>query len=252
MQPGTKQTVWERLWQRKVPFLIVFYTVFTVTYGLLYLLDFYPEPIEEVLPISETAENVALASDDVQAEANSAQPTEQTEQIEAVAKSVETPTYTAPSAAVIPVSLVIDRLDRTIVVNNPQSRAISDLDHALLSGAVRHPDSADFSEPGNMLILGHSSYLPKVINKNFQAFNGIQTLEWGDTVRVYSNETEYVYRVDRVYEAKASEVVVPNSRGEAKLTLATCNSFGTKDDRYIVEATLIKKVALETPAATGT
>jgi sortase (surface protein transpeptidase) len=37
----------------------------------------------------------------------------------------------------------------------------------------------------------------------------------------------------------ASEAVVGPTPGKAKLTLATCNSFGSKDDRFIVEASLI-------------
>ncbi|MEZ4200358.1 MAG: hypothetical protein R3B69_02055 [Candidatus Paceibacterota bacterium] len=56
----------------------------------------------------------------------------------------------------------ISALGRTVPVLNPASRSVAVLDEALLSGVVRHPDSADFSEPGNILILGHSSYLPNV------------------------------------------------------------------------------------------
>jgi LPXTG-site transpeptidase (sortase) family protein len=91
-----------------------------------------------------------------------------------------------------------------------------------------------------MFILAHSSYLPTVFNKNFQAFNGIQDLVWGDTIRVRSVDAEYIYSVQKVYQAKASEVAVPATPGKAQLTLATCNSFGSKDDRFVVEATLIE------------
>jgi LPXTG-site transpeptidase (sortase) family protein len=132
-----------------------------------------------------------------------------------------------------------------VSVLNPTSRSIAELDNALLKGVVRHPDSADLNEQnGNMLILGHSSYLKNVFNKNYQAFNGIQNLKWGDTITLRSRDYEYIYRVDRVYEAKASTVTIPTKSAGQKLTLATCDTFGAKEDRFIVESTLVSKKAL--------
>lgn len=189
-----------------------------ITYGILFAIDFIPEPIEVTPEVqSSTAVQVENA------------------QVAMIAPVVQ---------ASKPVKIIFDTLDKEVVVLNPASRDIPALDEALLSGAVRHPDSADFTEPGNIFILAHSSYLPNVLNKNFQAFNGIQKLTWGDTIRIQSADTEYVYRVDKVYEAKASEVFVPETPGEAKLTLATCNSFGSKDDRYMVEAVLVGQYQL--------
>jgi LPXTG-site transpeptidase (sortase) family protein len=157
--------------------------------------------------------------------------------------TIEESTDTAtPAPAVVtdalPLTLAIDALDREVTVLNPESSAIADLDAALLSGVVRHPDSATFADTGNMFILGHSSYLPTVRNKNYQAFNGLQNLKAGDVVRLRSASVEYLYTVEKVYKAKAQDVEVPLSGSEARLTLATCNSFGSKDDRYIVEAVL--------------
>ena len=201
---------------RKVPFVLVFFFVVLATYAVLFGIDFIPEPV--------------------------AAPKTTTEQ----SKEVEKPTVQAPVAAVkkeiapVPLKIKFDSLNNKVVtVSNPTSRVVADLDTALLAGAVRHPDSADFAHPGNIFILGHSSYLPTVFNKNFQAFNGIQNLVWGDTIRLYSADTEYIYRVQKVYKAKASDVVVPQTPGKAQLTLATCNSFATKNDRFIVEAALI-------------
>ena len=157
------------------------------------------------------------------------------------------PVHVTGSAIVVdpfPVSITFDSLDKTIAVLNPESRSVAALDTALLSGVVRHPDSADFERTGTIFLLGHSSYLPNVINKNFQAFNGIQKLGWGDVIRLRSGDTEYVYHVDRTYEVKASDAEVEIEAGVAKLTLATCNSFGSKDDRFVVEATLVSKTAI--------
>ena len=95
-----------------------------------------------------------------------------------------------------------------------------------------------------MFILGHSSYLPTVHNRNFQALNGIQNLKWGDTIKLRSKDTEYTYKVEKTYKVKASGFTVPVAGKGKTLTLATCNSFGSTDDRYIVEATLVATKAL--------
>lgn len=152
-----------------------------------------------------------------------------------------------PSAAADPYPrrLIIDALGTDISIQNPESRAIADLDAALLQGAVRHPDSADFAAEGNIFLFGHSSHLPAVRNKNFQAFNGIETLVSGDIIRVESADREYRYRVRTVYQAKASKASVTLGDKEALLTLVTCNSFGSRDDRFIVEAEYIGVVPFE-------
>lgn len=216
-------TLYEQISERWAPFLLVFFFIVLVSYAVLYALDFIPEPIEE----DTTPVNTEVAEDETDSENEPTLP------------------YTGVTDAdPLPATITFDSLDKTLTVLNPTSRKVADLDNALLSGVVRHPDSADFETTGNIFILGHSSYLPNVFNKNFQAFNEIQKLTWGDTIRLRSTDTEYVYQVERVYKAKASEVSVPVSSGEAKLTLATCNSFGSKDDRFIVEASLISKKAL--------
>ena len=95
-----------------------------------------------------------------------------------------------------------------------------------------------------MFLFGHSSYLPHVLNKNFQAFNDIQKLVWGDIIRVQSSDTERQYRVSRVYKTAASEAEVSFEGEGTRLTLVTCNSFGTKDDRFVVEAELVETRSL--------
>lgn len=205
-------------------FLGVFFVVMVIGYGILYIIDFVPEtPQEEA--------NTEIVNED----------TSTTSELETALEFEES----IFSNETLPISITIDALNRTVSVLNPNSRNITDLDNALLKGVVRHPDSADFTDDkGNILILGHSSYLNTVLNKNFQAFNGIQNLTWGDTIRLRSNDTEYIYQVDRVYQDKASAITIPTKATTAKLTLATCNTFGAKEDRFIVEATLVSKKAL--------
>lgn len=220
--------LFERIWAKKVTFLAVFFFVFTVTYLVLVIVDFLPEPSAE----EESSEN-ATAVEEVLGSSTETVAAE-LEPAEVVAENVE---------PVFPVSISIDRLNKTVPVLNPTSRTIADLDAALLDGVVRHPDSATLSQEGNVFILGHSSYLPNVMNPNFQAFNGIQDLEWGDTIELTTNKEVYEYRVEKVYRARAQDVTVPIADTGNMLTLATCNSFGSADDRYIVEA---KRIGVET------
>ncbi len=204
----------ETIVHKKLLFLTVFFCIFTLSYVILVAIDFVPEPKTE-----EIVEEVKVVEEDKVAE-------------EVI---VETEVLEEPTA--LPQSIYIEKLDKTIPVLNPESRTIADLDTALLDGVVRHPDSALLNQDGNVFILGHSSYLPNVFNKNFQAFNGIQSLEWGDTIEITGEDGQVLtYRVEKVFQAKAEDVTVPIAGDEKKLTLATCNSFGSTDDRYIVEA----------------
>lgn len=125
-------------------------------------------------------------------------------------------------------------------VDNPNSTDVEVLDEALLSGAVRYPTSAKLGVSGNVVLFGHSSYLPIVQNQAFKAFNGIQNLKVGDEIIVYSDTKAYVYAVEEVGEADAEADAIPLSVAGQKLTLSTCDSFGAKTDRFIVIADLVE------------
>jgi len=233
------QHITDTILVNKVRFTATFFIVFIVLYTFLFIIDFLPEaPIDVAQPAAATELVESQVLDTV---------TSSPLNIETVAQEIEEEELveevtTAPQvdiAANQPVSMYIEALDRTVTVLNPQGRSIAALDTALLGGVVRHPDSAMPNQDGNVFILGHSSYLPNVFNRNFQAFNGIENLRWGDTITLTSANTVYTYRVEKVYQAKASEVVVPINGTGKMLTLATCNSFGSTDDRHMVEATLV-------------
>jgi len=212
------------LWSHKLKFFLTFFVVFLVSYLVLVAIDFIPEPV------TDTDEEEVATDVEVVEEAPAA--------AEILPSTIEEPVS-------LPTAISIPRLEKVIPVLNPTSRSIADLDAALLNGVVRHPDSALVGQTGNVFILGHSSYLPNVLNRHFQAFNGIQTLEWGDTIEVVTDTGVYIYRVEKVYQAQASDLTVPIAVSEKKLTLATCNSFGSVDDRYIVEAVQVGVRALE-------
>ena len=219
---NTFEQIYINISRHKKAFFGVFFLVALVTYAILFALDFYPEP--------KTEEKKEIITD--------------TESLtQAISNEVmDLPELVSPaSLAPLPARIVIPKSDTDVSVLNPESLDMNDLDNALLDGVVRHPQSADFADEGNIFIFGHSSYLPTVFNKNFQAFNGVQDLIWGDEITLYSEAGDkYTYRVNRVYKVKASETIIDNARGKAKLTIVTCNSFGSKDDRYIVEAILLE------------
>lgn len=208
------ETVHE-LWSHKLKFFLVFFIVLVVSYMILVAIDFVPEaPAEEATTTLATEE----------------------EQLAAPIDTPIVPAVMEEQLVEFPTAIYIERLQKSVAVLNPVSRTIADLDAALLNGVVRHPDSALVGQTGNIFILGHSSYLPNVLNRNFQAFNGIEKLEWGDRIEITTDTNVYVYRVEKVYKARAQDLTVPISVSEKKLTLATCNSFGSIDDRFIVEA----------------
>lgn len=211
-QNAAQDGLFTRILERRTPFFLVFFAVFVLTYGFLVLIDFVPEAPEEDVPSATYADAEQRERD-------------------------ATPQLQAGNDP-YPSRIFIDALDREVAVLNPASRALADLDAALLEGVVRHPDSANLVDGGNVFLFGHSSSLPQVRNRNFQAFNGIQTLSWGDTIRVRSGDAEYTYRVTRVYQVRASEAEIMLDHSSSKLTLVTCNSFGSKDDRFVVEAEL--------------
>lgn len=203
----------------KILFLFTFFAIFTAFYAVLFVLDWLPEEKDVSTEIVSTS-TVSNATNKVEPE-----------DVDEV-------------KVAMPISLSIPSLDRNVTVLNPKTRDIVELDQELLKGVVRHPDSAMLGEDGNVLILGHSSYLPNVMNKNFQALNGIQKLKWGDIIEVESAGTKYTYRVEKVYQAKATGITIPTDVSGKRLTLVTCNSFGSKEDRFIVEAKLLSEKTL--------
>lgn len=138
----------------------------------------------------------------------------------------------------IPVRIVAKSIGLDKTVANPGSTEVETLDKALQGGTVRYPTSARLGEEGTVLIFGHSSYLPIVRNQNYKAFNGIQKLKAGETISVYSGTTEYRYAVTGVRLANTAEDVIELPATGKFLTLVTCDSFGTKSDRFVVTAEL--------------
>jgi LPXTG-site transpeptidase (sortase) family protein len=147
----------------------------------------------------------------------------------------------------LPIGIDIPSVGVKANVQNPSSTDIEDLDEALFKGAVRYPTSAKLGEEGNVLVFGHSSYLPIVHNQSFKAFNEISKLEEGAPIFIYSDGRRYTYAVESVEPANIENDAIPLAVDGAKLTLVTCNSFGDKTDRFIVTARLVNVTEGERP-----
>ncbi|QSH39415.1 sortase [Candidatus Kaiserbacteria bacterium] len=143
---------------------------------------------------------------------------------------------------VFPDRLVVPSLGIDLPISNPQTRDIQALDEELKTAAVRYPDSAKLGEQGgNVLLFGHSSRLPIVRNQLFKAFNDIEKLSEGNIIQAHSGTDVYSYRVSRVYQANATDDKIALDVEGHRLTLLTCDSFGAKSDRWVVEAEFLGK-----------
>lgn len=197
------------------PVTLVVHTaaVFALITLLLIVTDFVPEPVTDTEGPTIV---VATAS-------------------AALVPSERTPVPESP----VPVRIVIDDIDVDTPVTNPESTDVGVLDRALLTGAVRYPGSGALGTRANVLVFGHSSYLPIVHNKAYQAFNEIQKLDTGSPITVYSDSHRYTYKVVGVRLARAEETLISFEAQEPTLTLATCNTFGAEEERWVLTAVLV-------------
>lgn len=140
-----------------------------------------------------------------------------------------------PENQSIPDKIRIPKIDVDTIIENPPSRDVATLDGALQRGAVYYPGSGTI-EQGNIFIFGHSTNWPVVRNQAYKTFNNLEDLQKGDQIEVISDGISYFYIVDSVKLIDANDAIVDFSQKDRKLTLSTCNTFGQKQDRYVVEA----------------
>jgi LPXTG-site transpeptidase (sortase) family protein len=216
----------QKAWSRKWTFLVAFFGVLFITVRVFTAIGFVPNPItDQASNAGTTVQTPATFGDTQTAEAS-----------------------TGASAPVdgtinlngeLPTKVVIPEIGVNTTVDNPDTLNVDALDSYLTSAAVRYPTSATLDQQGNVIIFGHSSYLPVVINQHYKTFDGIQNLKAGDQIEVYSATHVYTYSVTS--EQKESELSdsIPLTTTGHTLTLATCDSFTTKTDRFVVTATLV-------------
>lgn len=195
-----------RVWENKIPFTAVALLVFVVSVSVLASLDLLPE---------RNVETVSAA----------------------VPAVLVTTVAVTPE---LPVSIEIPSIKLAVSVANPIATDVPTLDAALHGGSVRYPTSAKLGSDGNVILFGHSSYLPVVNNPAYKAFNEIQKLKKEDRILVTGETRTFVYQVETVNSADAGTDGIPLSVSGQMLTLATCDSFGTKSDRFIVTARFVE------------
>jgi LPXTG-site transpeptidase (sortase) family protein len=208
----------QRAYTKKWSFLAVFSLILLVTVVTLWQLNLLPET-----KTTGTAAPVAVAN--------------------SLPQASTTPDIQL-SVSELPVKISIPAISLEATISNPTSLNTEVLDGALLTGAVRYPSSAKLGEEGNMVIFGHSSYLPIVNNQAYKTFDGIQKLVQGSVITVYSADTAYTYRVRSVTKESATSDGIPLQVTGRVLTLSTCDSFGEKTDRFIVVADFVDSYSI--------
>lgn len=218
---GNSTSAIQNVYARKWSFLVVFALVFLVTFTICATTGFIPDA-------SATGTNAPVATLETSSLVTGP----------AAGFNQAVNAYDQQSGEV-PVHVTIPAINLSVSVSNPNTTDVNTLDNYLLSGAVRYPTSATLGEQGNVILFGHSSYLPIVHNQAYKTFDGIQNLKQGDQIIVYSNDQQYVYSVQTVQQESATSDAIPLTATGHTLTLATCDSFGSKSDRFVVTATLV-------------
>ncbi len=138
-----------------------------------------------------------------------------------------------------PTRIVITKIGVDIGISNPNTTDVKTLDQYLIQGAVRYPGSG-FLGAGNMYLFAHSSSLSVVHNQAYKAFNGLKNLTAGDMIKVSGESKIYTYKVTSVKLVDQNQALVEFGNNKNMLTLSTCNTFGAKGERYVVEADYVQ------------
>jgi LPXTG-site transpeptidase (sortase) family protein len=142
-----------------------------------------------------------------------------------------------------PHRIVISKIEVDQPIVNPEDRDPTVLDQYLLKGVVRYPDSGFLGGEKNMFLFGHSTGFRSVQNPAFKAFNRLGELRVGDEIIVMSLDEAFIYRVSSSKKVDADEALV-EFRNDKKLILSTCDTFGRKQDRFVVEADFVRSYKL--------
>lgn len=197
----------------QVKFIIYFAIIFLVAFCLLYSLGFVPQSLK-----TEEGDSLSILWDKAQKKAIE-------DQLGRGAVSTENPTR-----------IVIAKIGVDVSVSNPNTTDVKTLDNYLLQGAVHYPGSGMLGF-GNMFIFAHSAEAFVILNNmNLKAFNHLEDLQAGDSISVYGSNKIYQYKVTSVSLVDKSKALVEFDNKKSRLTLSTCNTFGSASERYVVEA----------------
>lgn len=138
-----------------------------------------------------------------------------------------------------PTHIRISEIGVDAPIENPNVRDVDVLDAALKDGVVHYPGSGQLDEKRNLFFFGHASNLPVVHNSMYKVFTNLPELEGGETIVISSETHDFKYRVTDISLVDAEEERVYFESGSRTLTLSTCNTFGEKSERWVVNAEFV-------------
>lgn len=144
-------------------------------------------------------------------------------------------------ANLIPQTIIIPKIGVKSTIQVPQAVDVTTLDGALQKGAVYYPGSGTL-QGGNMFLFGHSTNWRVVNNQAYKTFNDLDKLNQGDEITLTSGDTTYIYSVQTVTRTSEEDTVIEFGKGDRMLTISTCDTFGRKQDRWVVEAQFVKSL----------
>jgi len=211
---------------KRYVFAMIFFSVSFSTFTFLYATGLIPAEFK-------------VAQTDANAQVN-ADPEDQAI-LEGAPASLGRVDASAPSDAQgeMPTHIVIDKIGVNSIITDPATTDENVLDADLAKGAVRYPTSGKLGE-GNLFLFGHSTNHPVVNNQAYKTFNNLDKLNIGDQIVVESADHIYVYKVFSVRLTTADEALVQLDSTRNMLTISTCNTFGQKQERFVVEADFVK------------
>ncbi len=211
-------------------FFVIFGVVFFITASVIFF--FGAEPVElktgESSSYLDDLQRYTLEQATLSEETAKQAKQKQTQQLQAILNGPK------------PILISIPTIGVKATVYNPTSSNVQVLDQYLLKGAVRYPNSGTLGL-GNMFIFGHSTKYQIVNNKAYKTFNSLDKLKEGDFIYANSDTDTYVYKVTAIKVAKAEDAFVDLAGTQNMLTISTCNSFGEKQERIVVQAIFVEK-----------
>lgn len=235
---SSPQSSLKRLWRylltyKEFQFALFFVPIFLATFIMLYALGLVPSEFQETTSntILDTIDQSSLAI--LKGTSGNGQQTQQISQASSTHAQGETP-----------VRISIPKLGTDSIIRNPASTDVDVLDQELTKGVVHYPGSGALAT-GDMFLFGHSTTFKVVNNKAYKVFNDLDKLVAGDIINVYSGpnsqgiSTMYTYKVRDVQKLNENNAWVTFDSKATMLTLSTCDGFGKKTDRFVVQADFV-------------
>jgi len=139
----------------------------------------------------------------------------------------------------LPLEIYVPSIDLRSHIEAPSVAKVDILDAALMKGPVYYPGSGTPGS-GNVLLFGHSSSWTVVRNKNYKIFNKLKEAKKDEFVYVKTSSGTHIYKVVDVKKVSKYNTWVQFDQKKPTITLATCDSFGKRSDRWVLEAEYYK------------